>query len=272
MLRCYELIKITPNDGVGFLVAYLERFLVENVKRILRAKQSRELFDKNLLIPIPKQFEFVDLQAMSEASTLQDSVDLLKKTRFAKIEDVMSLYQKYGLVSLIEGALDKIYFDSEVRMNLRKVPDRDMVENMLSIEVDFNILKTLIDLRARGIPADAACSVLASPAKLGRSELQLISEANAESVSEALSRTSYAQLAQPVRDALNMEKEETLDSVFRSEICGRTNSIMVACSETFGYVLGYIRAAETEANNLVSLVTAKEIGLPESKTESTLCI
>lgn len=264
--------RIAPDREVGFLEAYLERFLVENMKRILRAKHSGEFVDKNSLISIPKRYEYVDLQAMSDAPTLQDAVDSLKKTSFSQLGGVMPLYRKYNLISLLEAALDKIYFDTEVRPKLDHVPDREMVEEMLAVEVDLTIIRILIDLRQRGIPPEAVESIIAMPINIRRGELQLISEANPELVPEAISRTRYANLAQPVRDALNPEKEESLDSVFRSEMYVKSRSLMAHYGKTFAYVLGYIRTAEAEANNLLTIVASGELGVSESKTEAILLI
>jgi V/A-type H+/Na+-transporting ATPase subunit C len=272
VLRCYRLVRIAPEKGERFLEAYLERFLIEDVKRILRAKHSGETVDEYSLISIPKGYDYVNLQSMSAAPSLQEAIDLLKNTRFRAVEEVMPQYRKYGLISLIEATLDKIYFNSEVGPALDDVLDQSVVEEMTALEVDLTIIKSLIDLRVRGVPADIVQSIGFLPMKLRRSELALILEASPDSVPEALSRTRYANLAQPVKDALNSEKDESLDSAFRSEIYRQTKSLMAQHAGTFAYVLGYIRAAEAEANNLVSIVTSEELDLSESKTEVNLCL
>jgi vacuolar-type H+-ATPase subunit C/Vma6 len=47
---------------------------------------------------------------------------------------------------------------------------------------------------------------------------------------------------------------------------------MVRHAQLLAYVLGYMGEAETEANNLVSIATGKELGLEELRIERALCM
>ncbi|MEM3715485.1 MAG: V-type ATPase subunit, partial [Nitrososphaeria archaeon] len=54
--RFYHLITIAPSDVREFLKLYSERFMVENIKRILRAKHSLTKITNEMLIPIPREY------------------------------------------------------------------------------------------------------------------------------------------------------------------------------------------------------------------------
>lgn len=270
--RCYRLVDIAPGGSKRFLEAYLERFLVEDMKRIFRAKHAGAALDRSMLIGIPEGYDYADLQAMSEAPTLQEAVKSLENTRFRGVADAMVIYQKYNLVSVIEAFLDKIYFDSEVRPCLDAVPRSAGVEEMVGAEVDLMDIKTLTDLKARGVAADEVRGVSFLPFELKAEEVARISEATLDSIPRMLSRTRYADLAQPIQNALDPANDESLDRAIRLEIRRRTKPLMFRWALSLGYVLGYVRDAETEANNLVSIVTGKELGLSESRIEGALCV
>lgn len=242
------------------------------MKRMLRFKHAGTAVDKGLLIGIPKGYDYVDLEAMSEAPTVQDAVKSLEKTRFQGIADSMAVYEKYKLVSIIEASLDKIYFDSEVRPALDRLGSSAGVDELVGTEIDLVGIKTLADLRTRGVAADAARGVCPLPFYLKADEVARISEASPDSVPRTLSGTRYADVAQPIQTALNATNDESLDRVVKSEIQRRTRRLMFRLALSFGYVLGYVREVEGEADNLVSIVTGKELGLPESKIQAALCL
>jgi vacuolar-type H+-ATPase subunit C/Vma6 len=270
--RCFRLVELAPGRSKRFLEAYLQRLLVEDMKRIVRAKHAKKDVDTNSLIAIPKGHASVDLQRMSEASTLQEAVESLGNTRFRQVADVLPIYQKYGLVSLVEASINKVYFDSEVRPSLRGVPSQACVKDMVATETDLVNIGTLTDLRVRGIDPEATHGISFAPVRLKASEVKLISRASADSIPEVVAKTRYADLAQPIRDALGTEKEESLEHVIRLEVYRRSKSLMVRYADTLAYVLGYVREAEAEANNLVSVVTGKELGLADTKIASALCM
>jgi vacuolar-type H+-ATPase subunit C/Vma6 len=261
-----------PDTTRAFLEAYFERFFVEDVKRIIRPKYSGAKVDKSSIIPLPKKYEYVDLEAMSEAPTLQDALDMLKNTRFKSVLGVIPIFQKYGLISLLEAFIDKTYYDSEVSPNLEAAPDTESVKEFLGAEVDLQNIRTILDLKARGVPQEVIRSSCPKPVMLKREELTLILSANLDTIPEIVSRTRYGSISQALRDALDVQKDESLERIIRSEIYRRTKLIMTKHAESLAYVLGYVREIEAEANNLVSIVIGKELDVSEPKIEMMLSL
>lgn len=272
--RCYHLVGISSGPSRSFLEAYLQRFLVEDMKRILRAKKSAgSQQSQGPLIAIPKPYEYhVDLKAMSEAPTLEEVIDLLSNTKFKRISSLMQFYSKYGYFSLIEAFLDKIYYNFEIYVRLDQMSDKKSMEDVVAIEMDLTNLKLVLDLRGRGVTSDVLQNVSLRPMKLKAGEIKLMTEGNLDAIPEILSRSQYANLSELIRDVLDVGKDESLDRVIRSEIHRRTKALMIRYADTFAYVIGYVREAEAEANNLVSIVTGKELGLSEAKIETMLSI
>ncbi len=270
--RCHNLTKMAPGTTRAFLEAYFKRFFVGNVKRILRSKFSGVAIDESTIVPIPKKYGDPDLKAMSDASSLQDALDCLRHTRFEGVLGMMQFFQKYGLFSLIEAAVDKMFYDSELVPSLENVPDNDTVREMVGIEVDLENLKMIVDLKARGVSVDTIQGLWFNPINLRKEELKLISEASFQSLPEVLTRTRYASLAPLISDALDLGKVESLEGTVRSEVYRRTKSSMIKYADCLAYVVGYVNEVEAEANNMVSVVTGKELGLPEAKIEAMLCL
>ena len=269
--RCYHLVELAPGRTHRLLEAYLERFVVEDIKRLLRAKHSKRR-EVPPLIAIPKGYDYVNLPAMAEAPTLQEAMKLLERTRFSEAADSMPVYQKHGLISVVEASLDKVYYDSEVLPSVEGVPARSGVMEMIGVEIDIMNIRTMADLRARGVEPDFVQSVSFTPVELKTSEVAAISHSNVDQVAEILARTRYSNLVPLFKDSLDPSKEESLDHAVGLEIHRASKRLMIKLADTPAYILGYVREAETEANNLVSIATGKDLGLAEPKIATTLCI
>ena len=270
--RCYYLVKLAPKRSRRLLEAYLERFLVEDMKRILRAKHSERVVDKASLIPVPKGYDYANLPAMIDAATLQDAVELLKATRYRSVADGLPIYEKHRLISVIEALIDRAYFDSELIPALRRLPGGGMVREMVGTEVDLMNIKTMADLKARRVTADAVRSLSFLPMRLEPEVLTAISGTSVDSIPQLLSKTQYAASAHAIRDALEPGKDESLDHIVRQQVYNQTKSMMFPHFGSFAYVFGYVREAEAECNNLVSIVTGKELGLDEARIQASLCV
>lgn len=270
--RCYQLTGIAPGKSRTFLEAYLERFLVEDIKRILRAKHAGQSADKSILIPIPKGYDSVGLPAVIQAASIQEAVGLLAATQFKEVGEAMPVYEKHRLVSIIEAFLDRVYFDSIIVPSLRRAPAERWIEQMVGLERDLIAIKTIMDLRARKVAADVVRSINLIPSGLTEEEVGMIVGATPEAIPRMLSKTKYSELVQPLQDSLEAGKDESLDHVARLEVFRQTKSLMFPCTFSLAYVLGYIRQAETEANNLVAIVSGKELGLTETRIQAALCV
>ena len=269
--RCYHLVGVAPENCGIFIEAYLERFLVEDMKRILRAKHAEKVVDKGSLIPVPKKYDHVNLQAMADAATLQDALGFLARTSFGSVVDVMPIYEKYRLISIIEAHLEKTYYDSVLLPTLKGLPGHATIEDMIGTESDLVNIGMIADLRARRVAADAVRALTHAPLHLTSGELAMVSAGTPESIPQVVAKTRYSALAQPLQEALEAGKDESIDHLVRLEIYRGTRSRSVTSADSFAYVLCYLREAEAETNNLISMVTGKELGLPEPRIQAALC-
>lgn len=270
--RCYSLAKIAPEGAGRFLEAYFERFLVEDLKKVLRAKCRAAAVDGGALVTMSMAHKRLDLKAIAEAPTLQACLDMLDRTRFKGMVRAGSIYQKYGIVSVLEAFLDKAYYDSQVGAAMEEVPDSDLIDEMVGAEADLVNISTIADLRNRGVSTDAVLSLTSVPRRLTGGDVARLAEANPGSIPELVQRTRYSGFAQKIQDAFDSGKDQTLELATRSAVLDQTKSMMVRHADTMAYVMGYVREAEAEANNLVSIATGKELGLSESLIAAAICM
>lgn len=269
--RFYHLINIAPSDVKKFLELYAERFVVENIKRILRAKHSLTKITSETLIPIPREYVLINFPAMIESTTLQDSLELLKATKYYQILNWFSLYRKHGIITILESALDKIYFE-KIWKETDRLPDSRETKMIIGSEIDLRNINLIIDLRARDISPETILSVSLRPVRLKDEDIAQMSRARLDAIPDILTRTPYQNLAQRLKEAIESKKLEKIDHIIADEIYNQAKIIMVRYPNSFSFVIGYLIMSEIEAHNLIALITAKELGLKEDEIREALHI
>lgn len=270
--RCYHLVGIAPDRCRTFLEAYLDRFLLIDMKRILRSKWPGGSLESVALISVPKKYASADLQAMADAQTFQDALKSLGGTPFKETVGSAPIFQKYRLIAVVEASLDSIYYNSVVLPSIEGVPDRSTVWEMVGAEVDLMNIRIITDLRTRGVDPDAVRSLSLTPMGLRSTEISQICRSSVDQIPESIARTRYAFMVQLVKDSIDPSKDETLDHAAKVGLRSLSKGLMTRYADSLAYVLGYIREAEIEADNLVSIVTGKELGLAEPKIAAALCL
>ncbi len=269
MSRVYHLIRIAPRDFRDFLFLYAGRYEMENVKRILRSKRTGNQIGTDMLLPIPREFAIINFSAMIEASTLQDSLEILKATRYSTIIEKTSLLQKYGIQTLLEGALDKIYF-KDLEKSLNSIPDNRKVGIIVGTEVDLRNIGLMIDLRARDVDPETVLSISFKSFRLRDEDVNQIARAKPNMVPDIIMKTPYQRFASRLKSTFEEGKVERIEQVINSEIYSKAVSVARESPNDFAYIIGYLQMAEMEAKNLISIATGMELALEEEKIRSML--
>jgi vacuolar-type H+-ATPase subunit C/Vma6 len=269
MSRVYHLAKIAPSNIREFLVSYADRYEVVNIKRILRSKRTSSQIAMDMLIPIPREYALINFQAMINASTLRDALELLKATRYSKIIEKVSTYQRYEVLPVLEALIDKIYYD-QLRINLAEIPDRKSVEAIIGTEIDLRNIGIITDLKLRDISPDVVLEVSLKPFRLRDEDINQIARAKVNTISDIVAKTPYQKFALRLRHAIEEKKMEQIEQIISDEIYSKAKSVVRERPNSFTYVLGYLIEAEIENRNLISLCTGKELGMEAEKIKSLL--
>jgi len=267
--RIYFVAKIAPNRIRKFLVTYADRYEVENVKRILRSKRTGRKMTSDTLIPIPREYALINFQAMIEAPTLEDSLDLLKATRYSEVSEKISIYKKHEVQAVLEALIDKIYFD-QLLDSIDGIPDEEKVKEIVGAEIDLRNIGTMIDLKARGVSPEAILATSFKSFRLKEEDKNQIATARIESVPDIVARTTYQGFASNLKSIIEENRIEQLENAILKEAYAKAKSISGRNPNSFTYVIGYLAAAEMETRNLITLSTAKELKIEEEKVRNLL--
>ena len=222
-----------------------------------------------MLIPIPREYALINFQAMIETSTLQDSLELLKATRYSKVIEKIPTYQRYEVLTVLEALIDKIYYD-ELRVTVAKIPDRSRVEAIIGTEIDLRNIGIMTDLRARDISPDAVLAISLKPFRLRQEDINQIARAKIDTIPDIVAKTPYQRFASRLRHAIEEKQMEQMEQIISDEIYSKAKSIVRERPNSFAYVVGYLIEAEMENRNLILLSTGKELGMEEEKIKSLL--
>ncbi|MGQ9780732.1 MAG: V-type ATPase subunit [Nitrososphaeria archaeon] len=262
--RVYYLSKIAPNKAREFMVTYADRYQVENVKRILRSKRTGGQITPGKLIPIPREYALINFQAMMEAPTQQDVLELLKATRYAKVAEEFPIYQKYEVQALLEALLDKIYFD-QLWASIDKIPDHKKAEEVIGTEIDLKNIGMMIDLKSRNVNPSVILSASFRSFRLKEEDKSQIAASRIDLIPDVVAKTPYQGLAPSLKSLMEEKRIEQLEHVILREVYTKVKTVTRRSPNSFIYVIGFLAEAEMETRNLITISTGKELGVEEEK-------
>lgn len=267
--RFYFLVKITKGSLRKFFEDYAKRLEVENIKRILRAKHGKEIVTEELLIPIPREYTTVNFPAMVGAKDLEESVGILKETIYSPLIDKMELYKKYNTTLIFEGVLDSIYF-GELWRSVKELSEND-VKKRVGKEMDLKNLILILGLKTKNMPAELIEeSLIKEYYKLNKKIVSSLVRGRPESIFDTLTRIYYKKYFIELRDEIEKGTISEIEhSVFNS-LYHEDLKTMHEKPFTLAFVITYLSLCEFEAKNIMSIATAKQLGLSEDKLRNIL--
>ncbi|RJS75089.1 hypothetical protein CW710_00100 [Candidatus Bathyarchaeota archaeon] len=268
--RFYHVLMIAHGSIRDALYEYVRRIEVENIKRILRAKHGGEHISEDDLIPIPRRYLLINFPAMIESGDLRECIQLLRETVYASLIDILPLYEDFKTSLIFETRLDSIYFNRVWRA-IKKIPDRGEVESLIGVEIDLRNLLNLIAMKTAGVSQELFTKILPDVFfKLSREDLTSFFRLDIDGMSEALSRTVYAESLRDGIPLLERRRFSEFESFLLKTIYDHSFKTMLRHPLSIAYVFAYLMQCERECRNLISLIYAKKLGFTESDTETLL--
>ena len=262
--------KILGNaiDGnIDYFKAYLRKYEIENIIRILRFKKSktpRNEIEKYLFHFSATNF---NLEPLLNAETTDQAIAELENTFYAFPNDVLSMYQEFNSTLPLESHLKKIYYLSLLDA-LKHLPseDRSYIEGIIKSSVDIE-----------------NCSTAVAPFLYGYSpeliERLLIPYTRKISL-ENLRKTIYASRPEEILEYLSpyrgiveelLNKNDIIATILsRREIRKLYRKIYVNIAASISYVLMYLSYSEDEWRDLSYLTFALQYNIPREEKEQYL--
>lgn len=247
-----HLVEISPEPLKKVINAYLRKYDIISLKRLLRWKKGGQQDSINALFIPAGSLSFETLEEMSEKS-FEEIVDSIG-FRDSRVD-----YQDYleGKQELreIEAALDQAYYD-ELEMIAGETRN-DRFKRFLKKELEYENLRTALRLKKYGFNAEDIENHLGN--RNGSDLVEEVMEAeNIDRAIEILREHGRAEESEDrledVEHALNVERLQDALQMLHIEPLGMTS------------ILGYIIAKIVEVNNLRVLVRAKETGIQNLET------
>jgi len=252
---------------------YCERFDVENIKRVIRAKHSGEILEEPSLIPIPREHTLVNFPALLNSKDVEEVVGLLRETPYRSLAQKLETYKQATVTIVLEAALDDIYF-SRVWELAGKVSDAEAVKELIGEEIDLRNLLIGLSMKIRDLsPNLIEETFTSSHHRIPRGRLQSLAQARLEDAPSLLATQPYSKLASEAVKISRGGSQMALEVPFLRQMYDDASKALRIHSFDAGYIIAYLMLCECEARNLVTITTGKQLGLSEDEiSQATLGI
>ncbi len=242
--------ETSPDNLQEVMDAYLRRYDIQSLKRLLRWKRGGEDIDiEDLMIPVGR-YNPETLQELAE----KDFEEVLASIKFPGSEvDYRGHLEGKEKLSEIERALDKAYFE-ELELLASEVGSSQF-RRFIREELEYENLRTALRLKKYGFSRDEIEPYLL--AKNGSSLVEKVLESR--DIDEALGT---------VRENRGIQAERLEDIEHELEAQRLKDALKMLHTEPLGVtsILGYIVAKIIEVKNLRMLIRAKQTGIQNRET------
>jgi V/A-type H+-transporting ATPase subunit C len=248
------------------ITRYSARFEVENIKRIIRAIHGGQNAEELSLIPLQREYTLVNFPALLKAKDMDEVASLLRDTQYRQILEKLQPYEESGATMILEAALDKIYF-SKVWELAGKIQG---ARNLIGEEIDLRNLLTIYSLKTRELPSKLIEeSTIPVSYALPKPTLRALLQSQLQEAPNLLS-TGYSKLASEAANLLKKGSSLLLERVFFKQLYSDASTVLTTHPLQAGYIIAYLLLCESEAKNLNSIVTGKQLNMSEEEISEGL--
>ena len=247
-----ELVEMAPEDLTEILEAYLRRYDILSIKRLLKWKLSgKEDIDIQAILTPVSSFTYKELKDLSEKNfeEIVESLDFQAQIEYSEY------LEGKETVSEIETALDQAYFD-ELSLLENRVSSKEFAR-FLKREMEHQNLTVALRLKNQGTEKE---DIRARMIENGGSKIvdRVIEAEGLDQAVDVLAEEGM--IGSTDEDLEEIEKELEVNRLQRA--------LRMLHTEPLGLtsIIGYIIAKITEVENLRMLIRAKETGIHNIET------
>jgi vacuolar-type H+-ATPase subunit C/Vma6 len=218
------------------------------------------------LIPLEREHTLVNFPALLKAKDVDEVGSLLRETQYHAVLEKIQPYKESGATMILEAALDRIYFSRVWELVGKIQGTRDLIGE----EVDLRNLLTVFSLKIRNVSAkliDDATIPLSYA--LPKTTLQSLLQSRIDEAPNLL-RAPYSKLAAEAASLLKSGSSLLLERVFYKQLYADAAAALMTQPLQAEYVIAYLLLCESEAKNLVSIVTGKQLNMSEEQISAGL--
>lgn len=262
--RLTYIIKISGKKLRKFLLTFVKRLEVENIRRVVRSKFHGLELKLDDLLPIPRAYTSINFPAMVDAKTLDEALSLLGFTNYKNVVNKVPISREVSSTIPMEAFLDSIHFH-ELMDAIKGVPDEDVVRAVLGTEVDLKNIYYVISFKLLNVPTKIIEESIIKPLyRLRVEEVNELIRAREDMLLDALSRTWYGSVGARLAKLIESRSIEGCEYEVSKAFKEYLDRIAVTNALGMGYVMWYLYNIEYEYRSLSAIAFGKELGLDVS--------
>ena len=267
----YSIAKTSGNSGV--LDAYYMKFIVSNLKLILKGKilgKSQEEIESHVNLHAEELIKQRDVVVKAlVAKDFEEAVASLNSVQFAdEIAKAAALYNEKKNLQIFDTYFDKILFQ-HLAGAMKNYSDKEATK-IVSMDIDFYNILSVIRGKFWGLQEEQIQDLIISTSPPARELLgRMMAAATVRDAFNEISSTKYKNLVPQVENELDAiaEFERAFEMlIYNSSLRSFTNMF------SFSTIVGITKLTSFEVRNLAAIAFAVEQKIPTETTMSKLIL
>lgn len=255
--------KISQGRFRDFMMGYIRRLEIENLRRVLRAKLRRRKILLDDLIPIPRGYTTLNFQELVNVSTIDDISYHLSPTIYRGAQDVMSMAKNINNTLPVELAVEAIYFSKLLEV-AKKLPSNKRIADIIRNEYFSKLVYYVFGLKFLETPLimlERYSALISRNLSVPVTFINDLLRSREDVAINLILRSRFRWIVDYIEDAVD---RMSVNDLYRGVLKGFRNFHMDISKRhplDAAYILWYLYSIEYEYINLIQIATAKELGL-----------
>jgi V/A-type H+-transporting ATPase subunit C len=255
-------------EAKQYIIIFLHRWDVQNIKTILRGKNIHATNEEILECLVPAgELDEVTLKELLKQTDVKAVIDLLAtwRIRYAKpLTGSFAEFVKTRDLAVLECALDRYYYADALSSVSAPTYNNNLIRDLLALEVDVVNLRTVLRMvRDRVDPADAERYIIAGGREFDLRKLRhLLTLTTIEDVVKALVATRYRFLSGIPESAIRTQKISVIEKELERYLIKKGVGAFLLDPLSVGSVIGYFWAKYNEITNIRIISRCKTADFP----------
>ncbi|GEM_PF-953973 len=261
--------KISSGKFRDFMLSYVRRLEIENLRRVLRAKLGERKISVEDLLPIPRGYTIINFQDLVNVRSLDDVSYHLTPTIYRVAQESFAIAKSIGSTFPIELVSEAIYFSKLIDSAMALPSSRRAVEIIRS-EYFSKLAYYILGLKfldASLLPLEKFSSIIARNLGVSIDFINDLLRAREDTLINIILRSRYRWLIPYIENVIPSKSVTDLYRGVLKAFKGYYGGISKRYPLDMAYILWYLYSVEYEYLNLVQLATAKELGIPSEEIE-----
>jgi V/A-type H+-transporting ATPase subunit C len=256
------------DEAEHYIVIFLHRWDVQNIKTILRGKNIHVTNDEiaSCLVPAGEMDE-VTLKELLRQPDLRAVIDLLATWRIRFSRPLTAAWPEFVAtkdLAILECALDRYYYTDALETVKAPSYNNQLIRNFLQLEVDTTNVKTVLRMVRDHVKPDDAKRYLITGGKVFDEQklMYLLTLGSVEDVVTALAGTPFRFIAEIPEPALRDQKISIIEKQLEKHLVKKGVGAFLLDPLSVASVIGYFWAKYNEITNLRIISRCKTADIP----------